>query len=45
LKGQPEPLQSAFLTTAGRRQVALYHRNLKHYSLHLLAAPGPGRPE
>jgi hypothetical protein len=45
LKGQPEPLQSAFLMIAGRRQVALYHRNLKHYSLHLLAEPRPGLPE
>lgn len=45
LKGQPELLQSTFMTIAGKRHVALYHRNLKHHSLHLLAEPGPDRPE
>lgn len=36
LKGRPEPLQSAFLMIGDRRHVALYHRNLGHYSIHLL---------
>ncbi|OJT25718.1 hypothetical protein BO221_07625 [Archangium sp. Cb G35] len=42
LKGQPEPLQSAFMVIAGRRHVALYHRHLDHYSIHLLPEPGTG---
>lgn len=41
LKGQPEPLQSAFMMIAGRRYVALYHRNLDHYSMHPLPESGP----
>ncbi|MGZ3457987.1 MAG: head protein [Archangium sp.] len=44
LKGRPEPHPSAYMTIAGRRHVALYHRNLNHYSIHLLPEPGPGRP-
>jgi hypothetical protein len=44
LKGQTEPLQSAFMMIAGRRHVALYHRNLNHYSIHLLPEPVPSRP-
>jgi hypothetical protein len=44
LKGQPEPLQHAFMMIAGRRYVALYHRNLNHYSLHPVPEPLPGRP-
>lgn len=42
LKRQPEPLQRAFMMIAGRRHVALYHRNLNHYSIHLFPEPGPG---
>ncbi|PTL82794.1 head protein [Vitiosangium sp. GDMCC 1.1324] len=45
LKGQPAPLQRVFMMIAGRRHVALHHRNLNHYSIHLLPEPGPGRPE
>ncbi|HZI04077.1 MAG TPA: head protein, partial [Archangium sp.] len=42
LKGRPEPLQNASMMIAGRRHVALHHRNLNHYSIHLLSEPGPG---
>jgi hypothetical protein len=42
LKGQPEPLLNAFMVIAGKRHVALYHRNLDQYSIHLLPEPGPG---
>lgn len=45
LKAQPEPLQSASMMIAGRRHVALYHRNLGHSSFHPLPAPVPGRSE
>lgn len=45
LKGKTEPLQRVFMMIAGRCQVALYHRNLNHYSIHLLPEPGPCRPE
>ncbi|HYO60122.1 hypothetical protein [Archangium sp.] len=44
LKGQPEPLQRAYMMIAGRHHVALYHCNLNHYSIHLLPKPGSGRP-
>jgi hypothetical protein len=42
LKGQPEPLLNAFMVIAGKRHVALYHRSLDQYSIHLLPEPGPG---
>jgi hypothetical protein len=35
LKEQPEPLQTASMMIAGRRHVALYHRHLNQYSIHL----------
>jgi hypothetical protein len=38
LRAQPEPLQRAYLLIAGRRHVALYHRNLGHYALYPLKA-------
>jgi hypothetical protein len=34
---------TAALMIAGRCCVALYHRNLNHYSMHLLPVSGPGR--
>jgi hypothetical protein len=36
LKEQPEPPQRAYIQIAGRNHVALYHRNLQHYAIHLL---------
>lgn len=40
LKAQSEPPQRAYLLIAGRRHVALYHRNLKHHAIHPLP-PSP----
>lgn len=34
LKGKAEPAQAAHLMIAGRRHVALHHRQLNHYSIH-----------
>lgn len=36
LRSQPEPPQRTFLLIAGQRHVALYHRNLQHYTVYLL---------
>jgi hypothetical protein len=36
LRSQPEPPQRTYLLIAGRRHVALYHRNLQHYAVYPL---------
>jgi hypothetical protein len=45
LEGKTEPLQGVFMSIAGRPHVALHHRHLNRYSIHLVPNRTPPQGE